>query len=89
MQVQDHLKRIEERAYELWERAGRPEGRALEHWVQAEAEVGPAKSAKSRVRRATAVPAAAARPRRTSKVTPIRKTKTSASPEKGKTSTRT
>ncbi|MBW2373280.1 MAG: DUF2934 domain-containing protein, partial [Deltaproteobacteria bacterium] len=26
---------LEERAYHIWERAGRPHGRALEHWLQA------------------------------------------------------
>lgn len=31
--------RIRERAYEIWEQAGRPEGRAVEHWLQAEAEM--------------------------------------------------
>ncbi len=31
-------KEIEERAYALWESEGRPEGRALDHWLQAEAE---------------------------------------------------
>lgn len=31
--------RIRERAYEIWERAGRPDDRALDHWLQAEAEV--------------------------------------------------
>ena len=31
--------RIEERAYALWEADGRPEGRALDHWLQAEQEV--------------------------------------------------
>src|SRR5207253_10948234 len=28
--------KIAERAYLLWEQAGRPEGKALEHWLQAE-----------------------------------------------------
>ena len=28
---------IRERAYQLWEAAGRPEGCDLEHWLQAEA----------------------------------------------------
>ena len=31
--------RIERRAYELWERDGRPEGRDKEHWQQAEQEI--------------------------------------------------
>jgi len=28
------------RAYEIYEREGRPDGRHLEHWVQAEVELG-------------------------------------------------
>jgi hypothetical protein len=28
---------IARRAYELWERDGRPEGKATDHWLQAEA----------------------------------------------------
>lgn len=28
-------RRIREKAYRLWEEAGRPEGRALEHWAEA------------------------------------------------------
>jgi hypothetical protein len=31
---------IRERAYEIWEREGRPEGRAVAHWIQAETELG-------------------------------------------------
>lgn len=31
---------VKARAYELWERAGRPEGRHAEHWAQAERELG-------------------------------------------------
>jgi len=31
---------IRERAYALWEQDGRPEGRSLAHWSQAEAEIG-------------------------------------------------
>ncbi|MGC2412021.1 MAG: DUF2934 domain-containing protein [Stellaceae bacterium] len=34
-----HEQRTRERAYEIWERAGRPEGKASEHWLQAEAEI--------------------------------------------------
>jgi len=34
-----HEERIRERAYEIWERAGRPAGKAVEHWLQAEAEI--------------------------------------------------
>jgi hypothetical protein len=31
--------RIEQRAYSLWELGGRPEGRALDYWLQAEQEI--------------------------------------------------
>ena len=31
--------RIQERAYELWDRDGRPDGRANEHWLMAELEL--------------------------------------------------
>jgi hypothetical protein len=37
--------RIRERAYSLWVAAGQPEGRAVEHWLQAEREVGEAPDA--------------------------------------------
>jgi hypothetical protein len=34
-----HEQRVRERAYEIWERTGRPEGKADEQWLQAEAEI--------------------------------------------------
>ncbi|WP_305096366.1 DUF2934 domain-containing protein [Croceibacterium aestuarii] len=37
-------KRIQERAYEIWESEGRPEGRQEEHWQQARAEFADAKA---------------------------------------------
>jgi hypothetical protein len=37
MNVDTH-RLIAERAYVIWEREGRPEGRAWQHWLQAEAE---------------------------------------------------
>jgi hypothetical protein len=30
------VKEIEKLAYQIWERQGRPEGRSLEHWQEAE-----------------------------------------------------
>ena len=30
---------VRERAYAIWERDGRPEGKKLDHWLQAEAEI--------------------------------------------------
>ncbi len=35
----DRHAQIEARAYLLWEREGRPEGKALEHWLRAENEI--------------------------------------------------
>jgi Protein of unknown function (DUF2934) len=37
--MSDKPNRIHERAYHLWEKAGRPEGRELEHWLEAEREL--------------------------------------------------
>lgn len=34
-----HEQRVRERAYEIWQKAGCPEGKAVEHWLQAEAEI--------------------------------------------------
>jgi len=31
--------RVRQRAYEIWEQAGRPEGRETEHWQQAVEEI--------------------------------------------------
>jgi hypothetical protein len=54
---------IRERAYALWEQDGRPEGRSVAHWSQAEMEVavehalpaqGKVKAIKSRRRRSVA-----------------------------------
>lgn len=36
---EDRTRRIQERAYALWEREGRPPGREAQHWSQAEREV--------------------------------------------------
>ena len=38
MPAGDDKQRIRERAYELWEREGCPQGRHVDHWVQAERE---------------------------------------------------
>jgi Protein of unknown function (DUF2934) len=35
----DILQRIRERSYQLWEQEGRPAGRHLDHWLQAEQEL--------------------------------------------------
>jgi len=37
---QDRRQQISEKAYRLWEMEGQPKGRDLDHWVQAENEMG-------------------------------------------------
>lgn len=37
--MSDKPSRIHEHAYHLWEKAGRPHGRDLEHWLEAEREL--------------------------------------------------
>jgi Protein of unknown function (DUF2934) len=41
----EHLDEIRQRAHALWEREGRPEHRALDHWRQAEREIADERSA--------------------------------------------
>jgi hypothetical protein len=36
--IDDHEHQIRERAHAKWEEEGRPEGRALDHWLDAESE---------------------------------------------------
>ena len=38
--MDDLERRIQQRAYELWESEGRPQGREQDHWQQAEREIG-------------------------------------------------
>jgi DUF2934 family protein len=35
----DRLERVRQRAYELWEQEGRPDGKEEEHWRRADAEI--------------------------------------------------
>jgi len=37
--AEDEERAIRERAYEIWESEGRPDGRGAEHWNQARAEI--------------------------------------------------
>jgi hypothetical protein len=41
MTYEEMKRRIEERARELWEADGRPEGRDMEYWIKAEEELAP------------------------------------------------
>ncbi len=43
----DLERRIRQRAYELWEAEGQPEGRESHHWTQAEAEFAEARTMES------------------------------------------
>ena len=54
---------IAERAYHIWERLGRPEGQALEHWLLAEAELA-SSAASAALRAVETAPPAAKRSRR-------------------------
>ena len=36
----DRDARIRTRAYEIWQEQGRPEGRTVEHWLEAERQLG-------------------------------------------------
>jgi hypothetical protein len=45
-----------ERAYAIWEREGRPDGRSLAHWLKAEAEIGGAKELSTTTRAKRAKP---------------------------------
>ena len=56
-------RRVEERAYAIWNAEGQPHGRHEEHWHLAEREVAAEKPAKSR-RRVAAKPEAAKAARR-------------------------
>ena len=44
MTEDERTRRIRERAYEMWEHEGRPEGRASVHWYMAELEIAEAES---------------------------------------------
>ncbi|MBA1145269.1 DUF2934 domain-containing protein [Mesorhizobium neociceri] len=52
----DRQDRIRQRAHEIWEQAGRPEGAHQEHWEQATAEVD---GAAAKPKKAVAKPAKA------------------------------
>ncbi|TPI47572.1 DUF2934 domain-containing protein [Mesorhizobium sp. B2-9-1] len=44
----DKHERIRQRAHEIWEQAGRPEGAHMEHWDQAAAEIDAAGKPKAK-----------------------------------------
>ena len=44
----DRHERIRQRAHEIWEKAGRPEGAHMQHWDQATAEIDAEKKPKAK-----------------------------------------
>ncbi|MBZ9882789.1 DUF2934 domain-containing protein [Mesorhizobium sp. CA10] len=54
----DRHERIRQRAHEIWEQAGRPEGAHKEHWDQATAEVDAAGKPKAKSPKKAAAPKA-------------------------------
>jgi len=50
----DRHERIRQRAHEIWEKAGRPEGAHMEHWDQATAEIDGAGKPKKAPKKAAA-----------------------------------
>jgi hypothetical protein len=63
----ERTERIRERAHEIWEREGQPEGRDVEHWQMAVAEIEAEES-----QAGVGVPAApAAKPRRAKGAPPL------------------
>lgn len=63
----DRHERIRQRAHEIWEQAGRPEGAHMEHWDRATAEIdaapkpmkAPKKAAAAKVEKPAKAPAKA------------------------------
>ena len=49
-QMTERVEMIRQRAYEIWQAEGQPDGRALEHWCRAEAEVARRQPAGTRPR---------------------------------------
>lgn len=65
--TKDRKLEIQERAYALWEEECCPEGRALDHWLCAEAEIGCEPEAEAEAETAGAEARPAERPRRAKK----------------------
>jgi hypothetical protein len=53
----DRHERIRQRAHEIWEQAGRPEGAHIEHWDRATAEIDAAGKPKKAPKKAAAAKA--------------------------------
>lgn len=73
-----------DQAYAMWEAEGRPEGRAVDHWLAAEATCQPdaqSKARANRLRRTSSGTVDSAPAKRSSRAaSAVRKTKTAAAP---------
>ena len=81
--MDDHNERIRQRAHEIWEEEGRPEGREYSHWLRARADVneaetsGAARASKSDIAQNTLPPGTvpenptAENPERIVRLTPV------------------
>ncbi|CAN7478651.1 DUF2934 domain-containing protein [Mesorhizobium amorphae] len=58
----DRQERIRQRAHEIWEQAGRPEGSDMQHWDQATAEIDGAAKPKAKAAPKKAAAAKSAKP---------------------------
>ena len=80
---QDHQERIKQRAHEIWESEGRPEGRDSDHWSRAEqelrSEMGGEQPADLGEKPKPARNAAATKPKRASRKSPSPKTEKASS----------
>ena len=57
-----HNSAVKDLAYRLWEEAGKPEGRDMDFWIQAEAALAKPKAAAKPAAKAKAKPAVKAKP---------------------------
>ncbi|TPK94531.1 MULTISPECIES: DUF2934 domain-containing protein [unclassified Mesorhizobium] len=74
----DRHERIRQRAHEIWEQAGRPDGAHMEHWDQATAEIDEAGRPKKAAKKAAAAKVEkpkAAKPAKAPKAPPKSKAK--------------
>jgi len=76
--MKDKEAAIRQKAYELWEKAGRPHGRDEEHWHQAAAEIGKTVAEKSAAAPTPTPPGLMAAAPAPAKAKPVKPVKTAA-----------
>ncbi|OHV69359.1 hypothetical protein LCM4577_22465 [Mesorhizobium sp. LCM 4577] len=68
----DRHERIRQRAHEIWEQAGRPEGAHMEHWDQATAEIDAAGKPKAKSSKKAAAKAEKPKPKAPAKAKAVK-----------------